>query len=326
MENKRDWSLDLYRALLMYGICLLHSSYWAASVKCAWLEHVLLFCVTGFVFISGWYGIKFTFRKLVGLYGIALYAAFCVSIVGYLQNGVWGLKIVRSFFLTYWFLNAYAVLMMFSPAINKALTVHLGKSGEVKYVVWIAAILYATTCGWTFMRCVPRIATFIPKTEGLGDYTAFMMIGTYALARIIRVLDVERCFSKWRCLAMLCFCIGCFVMFPWSSGYASPFAAMAAVSSMFLVKKVEIGERAASVLKWMTPSVFSIYLLHSNGPGFTLMKDFSRSLIGFGCPSYLSYLIVSICTFAICLVLDQPRRAIVACVRGACQNFWSNAK
>ena len=54
----RDGAVELYRVALMYGICLLHTVNFGGYQKW-WLANVLYTCVVGFVFISGWFGIRF---------------------------------------------------------------------------------------------------------------------------------------------------------------------------------------------------------------------------------------------------------------------------
>ena len=71
---KRDCSIDAYRVCLMFGICLLHSITQAGH-NVAWAANMLSWCVPGFMFISGWFGIKFSIGKVFKLYGISLYCA-----------------------------------------------------------------------------------------------------------------------------------------------------------------------------------------------------------------------------------------------------------
>ena len=71
---KRNDSIDVYRCLLMLGICLLHAITQGGH-NVVWAANILLWCVPGFMFISGWYGIQFSHRKVLKLYGISLYCA-----------------------------------------------------------------------------------------------------------------------------------------------------------------------------------------------------------------------------------------------------------
>ena len=119
---KRNPSIELYRVGLMLGICLLHSISFGLF-KCAWVSNILASCVVGFVFISGWFGVKFSWYKLLKLYGIGQYAALVFGLLSWLVGDVdsfcgglmlgWH-KLTHGF----WFLHAYAVMMMFAPLVN----------------------------------------------------------------------------------------------------------------------------------------------------------------------------------------------------------------
>ena len=112
----RESGVELYRIMLMFGICLLHSVIACGHTNIN-LNHLLLPCVDGFVLISGWFGVKFSWRKVGSLYLQAFYAAFIAEcLIG--DGGLAGV-----FFLVrrFWFLHAYIIMMMFAPLINKAL-------------------------------------------------------------------------------------------------------------------------------------------------------------------------------------------------------------
>lgn len=71
---KRNSVIDVYRVCLMFGICLLHAITQGGH-NVSWASNILQWCVPGFIFISGWYGIKFSPGKVLKLYGISLYCA-----------------------------------------------------------------------------------------------------------------------------------------------------------------------------------------------------------------------------------------------------------
>lgn len=119
---KRNPSIELYRVGLMFGICLLHLISFG-SVRCAFVSNILASCVVGFVFISGWFRVKFSWMKLARLYGIGLYAALVFGLISWALgdvNTAGGVLLLGWHKLThgFWFLHAYAVMMMLSPAIN----------------------------------------------------------------------------------------------------------------------------------------------------------------------------------------------------------------
>lgn len=127
MGMKRNPSIELLRSLLMLGICMIHVV-GMGQYSQRWLANLLKICVPGFVFISGYFGIQFSWRKVLNLYGIGLWAA----VIGTgleallwpdtLHGNVFGVAArVFANMRTFWFLHAYVVLMMVSPILNVAI-------------------------------------------------------------------------------------------------------------------------------------------------------------------------------------------------------------
>lgn len=131
----RNSSVDLYRCLLMFGICLLHSMTQGGH-NVPWVANTLYWCVTGFVFISGWYGIRFSFRKVLKLYSISLYCAVMFVILELLVTGedIGTLSnILRKVWIIaigHWYVNAYVILMCFAPMVNTLFNVVKSMSTE----------------------------------------------------------------------------------------------------------------------------------------------------------------------------------------------------
>ena len=88
----RNYGIELYRVLLVFGICVLHSIS-QGIYKFTWAQNALLFCVDGFMFITGYYGVSFKPSKILKLYGIALYTGGVIGLVallgGYLEDTSW---------------------------------------------------------------------------------------------------------------------------------------------------------------------------------------------------------------------------------------------
>lgn len=119
--KQRDIAIELYRVMLMFGICLLHAIGQSAEPR-AWMQNILASCVVGFVFISGWFGIKFTWMKLAKLYGIGLYCALVYGLMACWGESNWLIAAPKLawFKLThgFWFLHAYALMMALTPLAN----------------------------------------------------------------------------------------------------------------------------------------------------------------------------------------------------------------
>ena len=122
MRAKRDNSIELLRILLMFGICMIHVVGKGAYSQ-RWLANLLKICVPGFVFITGYFGIKFSWSKLSGLYAIGAYCALAGASAWTLMqtDSVGVASFYRRWFTDmnwFWFLHSYAVLMMVAPILN----------------------------------------------------------------------------------------------------------------------------------------------------------------------------------------------------------------
>ncbi len=92
---KRNPAIDLFRLLLMLGIVALHlvsmTQYWAQTRHIAYL---LLSCVDGFILITGYFGLRFSIRKIAKLYLVAFWSLLMVCglqhfLCGGLHGGGW---------------------------------------------------------------------------------------------------------------------------------------------------------------------------------------------------------------------------------------------
>jgi hypothetical protein len=69
----------------MFAIFLLHLITQGGH-NMAWAGNILQWCVPGFMFISGWCGIKFSLCKVFKLYGISLYCAVGFVVFEFVTN------------------------------------------------------------------------------------------------------------------------------------------------------------------------------------------------------------------------------------------------
>jgi len=184
MKKNRDYGVELYRVLMMFGICMIHAVNVGGGKWSGWVSSALLPCVCGFAFISGYYGIRFKWIKLVKLYGLAFFAAALTAVLYHWYDPVACGNVWAQFafvFRDYWFLNAYAVLMLMAPLLNVALE-HSDRP-DVR-----AALVLTVVCtiGWSFLAQLPYLRTYLPKSPGLHDYSGFMFMGIYIIAAFWR--------------------------------------------------------------------------------------------------------------------------------------------
>ena len=175
----RNYGTELYRILMMFGICLLHAISIGGDKGGVLGAGFLRACVCGFVFISGYYGIKFKWKKLFILYVLATYASAISTIAfHFLEPDICG-NFAERFAMTFkdfWFLNAYAVLMFMSPILNLLMK----KDGkDTRMALFLCVIC---TVGWSFLAQLPFFRSYLPQSPGLHNYSGFMFVGIYVIA------------------------------------------------------------------------------------------------------------------------------------------------
>lgn len=74
----RNTGIEFLRCLLMLGIVLIHATAYSKD-RCWWMGNICSSAVTAFVFISAWYGLRFNWRKIMSLVGLA---AWCEKVFG----------------------------------------------------------------------------------------------------------------------------------------------------------------------------------------------------------------------------------------------------
>lgn len=291
----------------MFGIVLLHCA-GNGTARAPWLANLLKFCVVGFFFVSGYFGIRFAWRKLLLLYGVA---AFCAAIGAFVQWGVMGDMHVVSNAFTYmkrfWFLHAYAVLMLVAPILNLVFSL---KGRDLLPVLAPAMFL---VFGWSYCFEIGHLKPYVFETAGLGAHTSLTLIGIYLAARWFQSSDIENCIPNWL------LGLGVLLMLPVAAIGLAPYNSVFAfvmASFLFLIFK-----RHVSCGEWpgvLAPSMFSVYLLHVTAPGLALIRHFVVSDVCVG-GGYLRMLVVAIVLFSMCLAVDLLRRLVLA----GCRRFMS---
>ena len=293
----------------MFGICLLHSIGFGPYPR-AWAINILSSCVVGFVFISGWFGVDFSVKKLLRLYGVGLYAAAVFGIMTFMmgdaQDWLSAVEIAyRKLVHGFWFLHAYAVMMILSPLVNAALSKTAGGVRDVlpfMLMVWL----------WGFGRTLPYGDAILPRTDGLEAYGGITLTAVYAAARICRLYGIDRIAkTKWLFMLLPLFWIATGIGL---GDYNSPFAFALAATCFVLFKKIRLPAFLGKGILLIAPSMFSVYLIHTNGNGFKFIKEWGCWMAEAGFGSVGTPVITAFVIFALALILDMPRRLLFAII------------
>ena len=312
MTSDRNIGLDLFRIIMMFGICLIHACS-KGEYKCVTLHNVLTPSVVGFAMLSGYFGIRFTPSKIVRLYALAI--GYCLLIpmlggysdnMGYMNSviEVWGAS------RRYWYLHAYAALMCVAPALK---TEKLNRLQPFFLVVFV----------WGFLLVYGCFKEYIPLASGLGSHTFVTLLGIYLFARVAKEQGWFDRIQIPQATGLLLISLIVFCLIPASGSFNSPIALMFIFSVFAIFKRIKSLGRFNVIVRMLAPSMFGVYLLHGAivFPGvsteyYGLIAFLERFHAAQGVSIYVSCFIVALEVFVISLAFDLIRRLLLIPVDG----------
>ena len=307
--KERNSAIELLRILLMFGICMIHVVGKGAYSQ-RWLANLLKICVPGFVFITGWFGLKFSWQKLGKLYAIGAYCALMGTIC-------WALMLGESVTLLgvcgrwltdmkwFWFLHSYAVLMMVAPILNLAVekSVEMRKAGGgVNILLPFIIVVFV----WAFLAGIGHVKPYMFEVDGFATHSPLSLAGVYVVARYFKLREMENVFSSKMLIWAL---LGCAPLAMIGvANYNSPIA-LIMVAALFLLFKryVKIGTWVNAI----APSMFSVYMLHSTLAGLTLIGQAEDLLMVKNWNVFAMFLVVALMVLCAGVLLDAVRRLMV---------------
>lgn len=286
-----------------------------------------MMCVVGFVFITGWFGVRFSIRKIIRLLGVALFAALMVHALEVLFFDAAicfnPLKAMRR----WWFLNSYLELLLFCPILNclivglKSSEVYIRREAMVG-ILFIVSVVYFL--GWPMER---RWIPTVWYGSMAGACSTWTMCAIYLVARVVREFDLYRHVSRRICWALFVgSCIMAALDFSFSQ-YNSPVSLVFALSGFSLVRSTGLPKLEQFIL-YVSPSMFFVYLFHSlKTPGFVLMASLQDWIIKCGSPIFIGWVLTALAVFTLGVGLDICRRLIVdGAARGVLLLFGRKCK
>ena len=306
MHSDRNSSVELMRICMMFGIVLLHvitqGPYFSTTPgERHWGINLLSPCVEGFVFISGYFGIRLRFWKVVKLLGLLLLYALLFSLPTGRDRFLYSLT-------NNWFLFSYLVLMGISPIINAAF-----ENRSPQEVMKLGLPMICIVYGWSYLCVIPVVKDFVPSPYGFAPLSFFTMMGIYVAARMFKCLDVEAMLSKvsnWKLVVVGLFAWGLVAI--GFHHHNSPFS-LVAISLAFLgVKKIVLPIWVSRVVLFSAPSMFAVYLIHGMPYGHRFFIWMQNELIGVrGLPAPVGWMSTALLVFVVCCFIDMVRRLSV---------------
>lgn len=318
---KRDSSIDLFKLVCMFLVCLIHSISYQDARWNHWISNLSRFSVVGFALASGFCGVDFRPSKVIRLVGLGLVCAMISSSFSPCGD-------IMKVFRSYWFLHAYLLMMCLAPMVNICfyrLKDGSVDSGKIKMLIPCVALTYI----WGFSAAIPGVHRYIPLTDGLAPFGGLTLLGSYVIGRCYREFDWQDklCFKKVVLTLIVCMLVvvaSSYCSFAgFTARYNSPFQLGVAICVFWIMRKMRIEGVIKRIVMLATPSVFSIYLLHCTPSGYRCLGELETIFSSYGINLYVIFMLDAVIVFSFSLVLDVPRRTLAAVSRKPLEKFYS---
>lgn len=281
-KTVRDSNIEILRIVLMLMIVVHHLMVHGTALKEIGLNtykpdqetpyyflvnSFLIISVNCFIFITGYYGITFKMKTIIGLLVQALFYSLTITFCFYFfsDQHVSALDLLSSLFPVttgfWWFLTTYLFLFLLSPLLNVCTSF---TEKQFRYIIIV----------FTLLNC---IAGFIFAPFSLGTEKGYSIIGfsyIYLLARYIRLYP--NYFKLIENKALIIYVTCSLVVFAaaftalryvredqaWRVfSYNNPLIVLSSVAFFFSFKRISLRNNAINTI---AQCVFGVYLIHDH--------------------------------------------------------------
>lgn len=325
---KRNNNIEVLRCFLMFVIVLGHCCNfgpYAGTIISKVLVGMTIYGVNTFVFISGWYGIKFGYKKILDLLGLGLFASIILSLASICLGEF------RFGYSLGWFGNCYIALMLLSPIINEGLETLQKKSDKLFTTAYLA---YATAMmiDWAPVKCI-GVDLSVSGWSGLSFNT---MLFVYVTARYLRTRNWIDKIPTWFFACAIVFLLSVVqgwgtisaytpvnslvhTIFTGTRDYNSPMVLALAPAFFLLFLRMKIPAVIGNVCAYIAPSMFSVYLLHEGTLSSVSRVLYNRYgfMLGTAGPivQVVEIFATALLIFLVTTLCDIVRRVAMNCVK-----------
>lgn len=331
IKTSRNHGIDLLRIACMLSIVLIHVLGHGGVLAGATsrLNHATLYvlktfvqpAVDCFVLISGFVGYRGEkyyprLKNILSLLSTVLFYSVSFAIIFKLiyPEAISLIDILKACIPTiskqYWFFTIYFGLMIVTPFLNYA--VHKADKKQ----------LLILSLAFAFFSCFSLIKDPFAFSSG---YSVIWFIFLYLIGAIIKKYDIPRILNKktWLLVA------SALLILIWVSvvvfnlidiqiikensefflSNTSPFVVAVAICWLCLFSKINCAKAICAIIGFLTPSVFSVYLIHDNIYIRTyLISSICNITDGYSLPLLVLFVIGSVVAiFSCCILIDKVR-------------------
>lgn len=269
------------------------------------LESISIIGVNCFILISGYFGIRASWKGLANFTGWCIFASLVVLGYSIFRGAEISVELIVNSLLVYsstdlWFVPAYLALFILSPVLNGG----LDSLPERKLVWFITGLLFLNVyLGW-----------FRGGKVNQFGYNEMQMVLMYAVgycirrwARILAAIPVRICAGLYVFATLGIFFMAFFIPSRTTFAYNSPFVILASVAFFLIFSNMKPFHNR--VVNWVASSAFMVYLLHKPPSVWAEIRQClhycheSYSMAGFVGASACLFIGI----FAICILIDKLR-------------------
>lgn len=328
MKNERQSNIELLRIVLMLMIVFLHlivhscdiillstNSYPINDKSIYYLSSLafVMIAVNCFIFISGYYGIKFRLQTIISLFIQAIFYSLTIYLTlkyiankpEYLINENMFKSISPISHNQWWFLNAYLALFILSPIINKGLDfINKYQFGLIVLILIYLESSYVITgvntltngIGLYPLLIIYLVAVFCRKyiltIKNPGQLIVYSTFIIFFISYISLVNKYQ--LLSWRVLSYVC-----------------PFIILSAILLFYIFRNLKI--KNSKLINSVASLTFGVYLIHDYSGIRLFLKDIVPPILGLtdnGLVSIILLIIISIIVFIICAFIEKVRAII----------------
>lgn len=312
--GERNSSVEILRIVFMAGIVFLHAYYHGSDANIEWIYglgktsdtsyQLMLYSlsrlgVTGFMFISGYYGIRMNAVRLYRLLSmVVLYWLVTTVMSGNISIGGLAKGVIHAWDM-WWFVASYFMICILSPLINEGIE-RISKTTFSYVILGIVVYTY--------------IGHFV---IGMDSHDTDLLLSIYLIARFLRLYitpPIQKKMLLFICIIstmslmflpviIMRFC-GSIKITDMLICNNSPIVLVSAGTMVMLLEKCKLH---IGIINWLASSTFAIYLITESR--FRLRIDgwlFQNILES---PLYGYFLLVLVCF--LCLIIDKIRLLLV---------------